>query len=282
MRLLRYGPAGEERPALLDDDDRLRDLGGHLADLAGPALDPEALAGLRRLDPADLPEVPGTPRIGPPVGGIGKIVAIGWNYADHAAETGAELPEEPLVFSKAVSALAGPHDPLRLPRGSRHTDHEVELAVVIGRRTQYVSEDAALDQVAGYAVLNDVSERHYQKNRGGQFVKGKSFDGFAPLGPWLVTADAVPDPQELSLWCDVNGERRQTGSTRDMIFPVRFLISYLSRFMTLLPGDVIATGTPPGVGWGRDPQVFLASGDVVTLGIDGLGSQRIPVLAWED
>jgi 2-keto-4-pentenoate hydratase/2-oxohepta-3-ene-1,7-dioic acid hydratase in catechol pathway len=280
MKLLRYGPPGAERPGLLDADGVIRDLSGQVPDIRAEVLSPEGLEALRRLDPASLPAVPGKPRLGPPVSGVGKMFGIGWNYPEHCAETGTPPPREPLVFSKAVTSLAGPADTLVLPKGSTHTDHEVELALVIGRRALYVEEKDALDHVAGYAVMNDVSEREYQKMRGGDFLKGKSFDGFGPMGPWLVTADEIPDPQALDLWLDVNGERRQTGNTANMAFGVAFLVSYLSRFLTLMPGDVVTTGTPPGVGWGRDPKVFLKHGDVVTLGVAGLGSQRIPVVAW--
>ncbi|MEO5337552.1 MAG: fumarylacetoacetate hydrolase family protein [Magnetospirillum sp. WYHS-4] len=280
MKLLRYGPPGGERPGLLAPDGSLRDLSAVVADVTPDVLAPERLAALAALDPATLPIVPGTPRLGPPLAGIGKILGIGWNYVEHCAETGTPPPKEPLVFAKATTALAGPHDILVLPRGSTHTDHEVELAVVIGRRALYVEEADALAHVAGYAVMNDISEREYQKKRGGEFLKGKSFDGFAPLGPWLVTRDEVADPQNLPLWLDVNGERRQDGNTSAMAFGVGFLVSYLSQFMTLMPGDVITTGTPPGVGWGRDPQVFLKPGDVMTLGVAGLGSQRIEVAGW--
>lgn len=280
MKLLRYGPPGGERPGLLDAAGRIRDLSGHVPDLRGEVLRPDRLRQLASLDPATLPLVDGAPRLGPPVAGIGKILGIGLNYRSHAEETGATPGSEPLVFSKAITALSGPNDPIVLPRGSQKTDWEVELAVIIGAPVRYVDEGSALDYVAGYAVINDVSERAFQKERGGQFVKGKSADSFAPLGPWLVTPDEVPDPQRLSLWLDVNGQRRQTGSTADMIFPVAMLISHLSQFMTLLPGDVIATGTPAGVGAGANPPTFLAPGDVVELGVEGLGRQRQEVVAY--
>lgn len=266
----------------MDDRGRIRDLSGEISDVDGATLAPERLAGLRRIDTDSLPPVEGSPRLGPPVAGVGKILAIGFNYAEHAAETGKPLPDEPLLFTKAVTALSGPNDPVVLPRGSRKGDWEVELAVVIGRRALYVEETDALDHVAGYGVINDVSEREYQLERGGQFVKGKSFDTFAPFGPWLVTKDEVPDPQDLKLWLDLNGERRQDGNTATMVFGVAFLVSYLSRFVTLMPGDVIATGTPPGVGLGCDPAVFLKPGDVMRLGIEGLGEQRQEVKAWKD
>ncbi len=282
MKLLRHGPPGAEKPGLVDDRGRIRDLSGEIPDVDGATLAPERLAALRRIDTDSLPPVEGSPRLGPPVAGVGKILAIGFNYAEHAAETGKPLPDEPLLFTKAVTALSGPNDPVVLPRGSRKGDWEVELAVVIGRRALYVEETDALDHVAGYAVINDVSEREYQLERGGQFVKGKSFDTFAPFGPWLVTKDEVPDPQDLKLWLDLNGERRQDGNTATMVFGVAFLVSYLSRFVTLMPGDVIATGTPPGVGLGCDPAVFLKPGDVMRLGIEGLGEQRQEVKAWKD
>ena len=282
MKLLRHGAPGAERPGLVDGRGRIRDLSGEIADIDGAALAPERLAALGRIDTESLPLVEGSPRLGPPVAGVGKILAIGFNYAEHAAETGKPLPDEPLLFTKAVTALSGPNDPVVLPRGSRKGDWEVELAVVIGRRALYVEETDALDHVAGYAVINDVSEREYQMERGGQFVKGKSFDTFAPLGPWLVTKDEVADPQDLKLWLDLNGERRQDGNTATMVFSVAFLVSYLSRFVTLMPGDVIATGTPPGVGLGCDPPVFLKPGDVMRLGIGGLGGQRQEVKAWKD
>ena len=282
MKLLRHGLPGAERPGLVDDRGRIRDLSGEIPDVDGAALAPERLAALGRIDTGSLPLVEGSPRLGPPVAGVGKILAIGFNYAEHAAETGKPLPDEPLLFTKAVTALSGPNDPVVLPRGSRKGDWEVELAVVIGRRALYVEETDALDHVAGYGVINDVSEREYQLERGGQFVKGKSFDTFAPFGPWLVTKDEVADPQDLKLWLDLNGERRQDGNTATMVFGVAFLVSYLSRFVTLMPGDVIATGTPPGVGLGCDPPVFLKPGDVMRLGIEGLGEQRQEVKAWKD
>ncbi len=282
MKLLRHGPPGAERPGLLDGRGRIRDLSGEIPDVDGTTLAPERLAALQGIDTGSLPLVEGPPRLGPPVAGVGKILAIGFNYAEHAAETGKPMPDEPLLFTKAVTALSGPNDPVVLPKGSRKGDWEVELAVVIGRRALYVEETDALDHVAGYAVINDVSEREYQMERGGQFVKGKSFDTFAPFGPWLVTRDEVPDPQDLKLWLDLNGERRQTGNTATMVFGVAFLVSYLSRFVTLMPGDVIATGTPPGVGLGCTPPVFLEPGDVMRLGIEGLGEQRQEVKAWKD
>lgn len=280
MKLLRYGPAGQERPGILDDHGRLRDLSGHIPDLAGEVLNPDRLRALTILDGGSLPLVEGSLRLGPPVAGIGKILGIGLNYRSHAEETGATPGAEPLVFSKAITALNGPNDSIMIPRGSVKTDWEVELAVVIGATALYVEERNALDYVAGYAVINDVSERSFQKERGGEFIKGKSADTFAPIGPWLVTKDEVSDPQALSLWLDVNGRRRQTGNTSDMIFSVAYLISHLSQFMTLLPGDIIATGTPAGVGAGCKPPEFLKPGDVVELGVERLGRQRQEVIAY--
>lgn len=280
MKLLRWGAAGEERPGTLDAQGRIRDLSNHIPDLRGECLDPERLRRLAAIDTTTLPLVEGSPRLGPPISGIGNILGIGLNYRSHAEETGATPGDEPLVFSKAVTALSGPNDAIVIPRNSTKTDWEVELAVIIGVRTRYVDENRAFDHVAGYAVINDVSERSFQKERGGQFVKGKSSDSFAPIGPWLVTRDEIPDPQRLNLWLDVNGRRRQTGNTADMIFPVAFLISHLSQFMTLMPGDVIATGTPSGVGAGCKPPEFLKPGDVIELGVEGLGRQRQEVVAW--
>jgi 2-keto-4-pentenoate hydratase/2-oxohepta-3-ene-1,7-dioic acid hydratase in catechol pathway len=244
-------------------------------------LDPDRLRQLASLDRQSLPPVEGSPRLGPPVAGIGKILGIGLNYRSHAEETGATPGSEPLVFAKAITALSGPNDPIVIPRDSVKTDWEVELAAVIGAKAQYVQQQHALDHVAGYAVINDVSERSFQKERGGEFIKGKSADSFAPIGPWLVTKDEIPDPQALTLWLDVNGRRRQSGNTSDMIFPVAFLVSHLSQFMTLLPGDVIATGTPAGVGAGCKPPEFLKPGDIVELGVEGLGRQRQEVIACE-
>jgi 2-keto-4-pentenoate hydratase/2-oxohepta-3-ene-1,7-dioic acid hydratase in catechol pathway len=282
MKLLRYGEAGGERPGLLDAGGTLRDLSGTLADIDPGVLDDAGLDWLRALDPSALPAVPGTPRLGPPVAGIGKIVAIGLNYSDHAAEVGAKAPPEPILFMKATTALAGPNDAVPVPPGSEKLDYEVELAVVIGQRAHRVSEATALDHVAGYTVMNDVSERTWQTERKGQWVKGKSHDGFAPMGPWLVTRDEVPDPQALALWCDVDGTRRQDGTTANMIFGVAALIAAVSEFMTLMPGDVIATGTPAGVGMGMDPKGFLNAGQTLDLGVEGLGTQRQRVLAYDD
>jgi len=282
VKLLRYGPRGHERPGLLDSDGHIRDLSGHIDDIAPEVLAPDRLRVLASLDPRSLPRVEGSVRLGPPVAGIGKIIAVGFNYAAHVQETGQKLPSEPLLFSKAITALSGPNDPVLLPRDSVKTDWEVELAVVIGRRALYAARANALDYVAGYSIMNDVSERTYQLEGTGQFIKGKSFDSFAPFGPWLVTKDEVPDPQRLKLWLDVNGRRRQDGTTADMIFGVAYLVSYISRFMTLMPGDVIATGTPPGVGLGHKPPIFLKPGDTLRLGIEGLGEQSQTVVAFDD
>jgi len=279
MKLVRFGAAGREKPGLIDGDNRLRDLSAEVADWTGEALSPQGLARIRALDPASLPLVEGTPRLGAPVGGAPKFVAIGLNYADHAAEAGMAIPAEPIVFLKATSSLSGPNDAVEKPRGSIKLDWEVELAVIIGTRAKYVSEADALKHVAGYAVCNDVSERHFQIERLGQWTKGKSHDTFGPLGPWLVTADEVKDPHKLAMWLDVNGERRQSGSSATMIFNVPQVVSYVSALMTLNPGDVITTGTPPGVGMGMKPPVYLNVGDVMTLGIEGLGEQRQQVVA---
>lgn len=274
MKLMRVGPLGQEKPALLDAAGQMRDLSAHVDDIAGAALSPEGLARLAALDPDSLPLIEGTPRIGACVGAVGKFLCIGLNYADHARETGKEPPEEPVVFAKATSAICGPDDDVEIPRGSEKTDWEVELGVVIGSRAKYVSEAEAMDHVAGYCLINDLSERAFQSERGGQWTKGKSHDTFGPIGPWLVTRDEIADVQSLSMWLDVDGVRRQTGTTATMIFGVAHLVSYLSQFMTLLPGDVISTGTPPGVGLGMKPPVYLRAGQVVTLGIEGLGTQR--------
>jgi 2,4-diketo-3-deoxy-L-fuconate hydrolase len=279
MKLLRYGEIGAERPGLLDRDGRLRDLSRQVADIAGPALSPAGLAALAAIDAETLPLVEGAPRIGPCVGAIGKFLCIGLNYSDHAAETGATVPPEPILFMKPTSAIAGPNDDLRLPRGSRKTDWEVELGIVIGSRAKYVSEAEAEAHIAGWCVINDVSEREYQMERHGTWDKGKGCDGFGPIGPWLVTRDDVPDPSSLNLWLEVNGRRYQDGSTATMVYKPAFLVSYLSNFMTLHPGDVIATGTPPGVGMGQKPPIFLKAGDVVELGVEGLGVQRQRVVA---
>jgi len=281
VRLLRYGPRGQERPGLLDQDGVLRDLASEIDDIGANELSPAGLERLRLIDHASLPAVDGKPRLGIPFTGTRKFIGIGLNFADHAAESNLPIPAEPVIFTKAVSCLQGPDDPILIPRGSKKTDWEVELGVVIGSRTSYVSEDAALSHVAGYVVVNDVSEREFQIERGGTWDKGKGCDTFGPVGPWLVTPDELPGTDALDMWLDVNGVRRQTGNTRSMIFKVAELVSYVSRFMTLEPGDIITTGTPPGVGMGLNPPIFLRGGDVITLGISGLGQQRQDVVAFE-
>jgi 2-keto-4-pentenoate hydratase/2-oxohepta-3-ene-1,7-dioic acid hydratase in catechol pathway len=273
VKLLRYGPMGQERPGLLDDQGVLRDLSAHIDDIDGTTLADDALARLRALDPETLPQVSGTPRLGAPVGNVGKFVCIGLNYSDHAKETGNPIPTEPIVFLKATSAINGPNDPIVIPRNSTKTDWEVELGVVIGREARYVSEADAMDHVAGYCTVQDVSERFFQLETGGNWTKGKSCDTFGPVGPWLVTRDEVPDPQNLSLWLDVDGHRYQNGTTQTMIFGVAFIIHYLSQIMSLQPGDLIATGTPPGVGMGLKPPKFLTAGQRLQLGVEGLGEQ---------
>ena len=274
MKLLRHGPKGQEKPGLVDAGGQVRDLSAHLDDIAGEALTPEGLARIAAIDPAALPLVaPGT-RIGACVGRVGKFIGIGLNYADHAAEAGMDIPSEPIVFSKFTSCIAGPNDVVEIPPGSAKTDWEVELGIVIGRGGRDISERDALSHVAGYCVVNDISEREWQAERGGSWDKGKGFDGFGPIGPWLVTRDEVPDPQRLAMWLEVDGTRRQDGTTATMIFGVRTLVAYLSRCMSLQPGDVIATGTPPGVGMGMKPPVYLAGGEVMRLGIEGLGVQE--------
>jgi 2-keto-4-pentenoate hydratase/2-oxohepta-3-ene-1,7-dioic acid hydratase in catechol pathway len=282
MKLVRYGLPGAEKPGLIDSQSTLRDLSGEIADIDGSALRPGTLAHLASLDPATLPKISGRPRLGSPIARVGKVVAIGLNYADHAAETGAKIPKEPIMFSKATSSIVGPDDTVVIPRGSQKTDWEVELAVAIGRPTRYVDEADALDHVAGYLICNDVSEREYQIERGGQWDKGKGCDTFCPLGPWLVTRDEIADPQKLDLWLEVSGTRVQTGNTRTMIFGVAHLVHYVSQFMSLQPGDIITTGTPPGVGMGMKPPRFLKSGDKMRLGIAGLGEQNQKVVAWQD
>ncbi|MDE0852549.1 fumarylacetoacetate hydrolase family protein [Yoonia sp.] len=275
MKLLRYGPVGQEKPGMLDGNGDLRDLSGVVDDIAGAVLSDDGMAKLRAIDPATLPKVEGNPRLGPCVGEIGKFCCIGLNYSDHAAETGAAIPAHPILFMKANSAIVGPHDDVVMPRGSTNTDWEVELGVVIGKTAKYVSKEDALDYVAGYCVVNDVSERHFQTNLSGTWTKGKSCDTFGPTGPWLVTRDEVADPQNLAMSLDVNGKRMQTGNTSTMIFTVAEIIEHLSGLFTLHPGDVISTGTPPGVGMGIKPTpIYLKSGDVMALTIEGLGSQR--------
>lgn len=286
MKLLRYGLPGQEKPGVLDDEGRVRDLSDVIADVAGAALLPESLARLRGLHMESLPLVAGTPqkdlRLGACVGSVGKFICIGLNYSDHAAESGMAVPPEPVVFNKWTSAIVGPDDQVKIPRGSVKTDWEVELGVVIGERARYVSEADAMNHVAGYCVVNDVSEREYQIERGGTWDKGKGCDTFGPVGPWLVTADEIAEPQALDMWLEVNGKRYQNGSTRTMVFGVAQLVSYVSRFMTLYPGDLISTGTPPGVGMGQKPApVYLKAGDEMRLGIAGLGEQRQRVHAWD-
>lgn len=274
MKLVRYGAPGAEKPGLIDDNGVLRDLSAQVADIGGAALAPAALEELRALDPASLPAVAGSPRLGPCVAGVGKFICIGLNFSDHAAEAGVPVPSEPIVFMKATSAIVGAYDDVLIPRGSEKTDWEVELGIVIGRTASYVDEAEALDHVAGYCVINDVSERAFQMERQGQWTKGKSCDTFGPIGPWLVTADEVGDPHDLAMWLKVNGETMQNGSTRTMIFGVPHLVSYLSQFMSLHPGDIISAGTPPGVGLGLKPPRYLKANDVVELGIEKLGVQR--------
>jgi ureidoglycolate lyase len=276
MKLLRYGPKGQEKPALLDADGQIRDLSAHVDDIAGDVLSDARLARLCALDPATLPLVTGEPRLGACVGRVGKMVCIGLNYADHAAESGMPIPAEPVVFNKWTSAIVGPNDDVEIPRGSKNTDWEVELGVVIGRHCKYVDEASALEYVAGYCIVNDVSERAWQLGReGGQWDKGKGFDTFGPTGPWLVTRDEIPDPQKLDLWLEVDGHRYQNGNTRTMIFSVAKLVAHLSQCMSLQPGDIISTGTPPGVGLGHKPEpVYLKVGQTMRLGIAGLGEQR--------
>ncbi|SFW20554.1 ureidoglycolate lyase [Pseudomonas sp. NFACC04-2] len=275
MKLLRYGEKGSEKPGLLDTDNQLRDLSGHVPDIAGQVLGADSLAALAALDPRSLPLVAGQPRIGACVGQVGKFICIGLNYADHAAESNMEVPKEPIIFNKWTSAICGPNDDIQIPRGSLKTDWEVELGVVIGKGGRYIDEANAMEHVAGYCVINDVSEREWQLERGGTWDKGKGFDTFGPLGPWLVTRDEIADPHTLDLWLEVDGHRYQNGNTRTLIFSVPQLIAYLSRCMSLQPGDVISTGTPPGVGLGIKPDpVFLRPGQTIRLGIEGLGEQR--------
>jgi 2-keto-4-pentenoate hydratase/2-oxohepta-3-ene-1,7-dioic acid hydratase in catechol pathway len=279
MKLLRYGEIGREKPGILDGQGKIRDLSGIVGDLAGAALGRESLARIKALDVSTLPPVDGTPRVGAPVGLVPKFLGIGLNYRDHAEETGMPIPEVPIVFAKASSCVSGPNDPVLAPNGFNRMDYEVELAVVIGTRARNVAEANALDYVAGYAICNDVSERSLQKNGPGEWIKAKSYDTFGPLGPFLVTTDEVPDPQMLDLALDLNGQRMQTGSTSTMIFGVARLVSYISQYMTLMPGDVITTGTPPGVGMARNPRVFLKPGDEIRATISGLGEQRFKVVA---
>jgi 2-keto-4-pentenoate hydratase/2-oxohepta-3-ene-1,7-dioic acid hydratase in catechol pathway len=275
MKLLRYGPVGQEKPGILDQDGKIRDLSAHVADINGAALDDATLNKLSAIDPKSLPLVEGNPRIGACVGNIGKFICIGLNYADHAAESNLPIPSEPVVFSKFTSAVVGPNDNVKIPRGSKKTDWEVELGIIIGKGGSYISKEDALSHVAGYAVVNDVSEREYQVERGGTWDKGKGCDTFGPLGPWLVTRDEVPNAQNLHMWLEVDGHRYQNGNTNTMIFDVPTIVSYLSNFMSLQPGDVISTGTPPGVGMGVKPEpVYLRAGQTIRLGIEGLGEQQ--------
>jgi 2,4-diketo-3-deoxy-L-fuconate hydrolase len=279
MKLVRYGRSGKEKPGLIDRAGKLRDLSEIVADIDADTLGQRALARLARLKPESLPAVRGTPRLGPCVAKVGNFIAVGLNYADHAAESGQAMPKEPVLFNKAPSCIVGPNDDIIIPKGSRKTDWEVELAIVIGTRASYVGEDEALRHVAGYCVCNDVSEREFQIERSGQLMKGKGCPTFGPLGPWLVTTDEIEDPQKLDMWLDVNGERMQSGSTATMVFGVKTLISYISQFMILEPGDVITTGTPSGVGMGKKPPHYLKPGDTVSLGIEGLGRQAQQVVA---
>lgn len=278
MKLLRYGPPGEEKPGLVGPNGEIRDLSDVVGNIADEVLSDEGLAKLANLDPASLPEVDGNPRFGPPVSGVQKFIGIGLNFTDHAKEAGLPIPDEPILFTKAVSSLSGPNDDVVYPPGAVKGDWEAELAFIIGKKAKQVAEADALSFVAGYAVCNDVSERGYQFDGTGDWCKGKSCDSWGPVGPWLVTRDEIPDPQNLKIWLDVNGERMQDGTTATMIFPVAHLVSYVSRFMTLYPGDIVTTGTPPGVGMGRKPQRWLKDGDVITLGVEGLGEQRQKVI----
>ncbi len=281
MKLVRYGNPGKEKPGLIDADGKLRDLSSIVKDIGPDQLSDAALAKIAKVKTDKLPLVKGSPRMGCPVAGVRKFIAIGLNYADHAAESGLPIPPEPIVFMKATSCIQGPNDPVMLPKGSKKSDWEVELGVVIGTEARYVSQKEALKFVAGYCTINDVSEREFQIERGGTWDKGKGCDTFGPIGPWLVTRDDVPNPQKLSMWLDLNGKRVQTGSTKTMIFSVAKIVSYVSQFMTLMPGDVITTGTPPGVGLGMKPPLYLKKGDVMTLGIEGLGEQRQEVVPFK-
>lgn len=281
MKLVRFGQPGKEKPGLIDAQGKIRDLSEHMPDVAGSALSKKSLAKLAKLKADKLPLVRGRPRLGPCVGKVGNFIAVGLNYADHAAETGAAIPSEPILFNKAPSCIVGPNDDVTIPRGSLKTDWEVELAIVIGERCSYVEEKDAMSVIAGFCVCNDVSERAYQTEGTGQWMKGKGCPTFGPLGPWLVTPDEIADVQKLGMWLDVNGKRMQNGSTATMIFGVTFLVSYISKFLMLEPGDVITTGTPPGVGMGMKPPVYLKPGDIVRLGIDGLGEQKQLFNAWQ-
>lgn len=280
MKLLRYGKSGHEKPGLLDNTGQIRDLSGVIGDITAKTLFAGDMEKVASIDPSSLPVVAGQPRIGTPIAGIGKFIAVGLNYSDHAIESGMAIPKEPILFTKAKSCIIGPNDPVVLPADATKGDWEVELGVVMGKVARYVSMDDALSYVGAYCLVNDVSERNFQLERGSQWDKGKGCDTFGPIGPWLVTPDEIPDPQALDMWLDVNGQRMQTGNTSTMIFGVAHLIAYISRFMTLMPGDVVTTGTPPGVGAGKKPPVFLKGGDVMTLGVRGLGEQRQEVRAF--
>jgi 2-keto-4-pentenoate hydratase/2-oxohepta-3-ene-1,7-dioic acid hydratase in catechol pathway len=280
MKLLRYGPPGHEKPGLLDRDGKIRDLSGMIGDIDGETLAPASLDRLRRTDPASLPLVAGAPRLGPCVGRVPKFIAIGLNYRQHAAETGAAIPKEPIIFMKAISSICGPDDDVVIPKGSQKTDWEVELGIVIGSLARYVAQADARRHIAGYCIVNDVSEREFQIERGGQWTKGKSADTFGPIGPWVVTADQVPDPGKLALWTEVNGKRVQNSNTGDLIFGIDEIVSYVSHFLTLMPGDVIATGTPSGVGLGMKPPQFLKPGDRMRLSVEGLGEQNQRAVAY--
>jgi len=281
MKLLRYGPKGQEKPGLMDATGTIRDLSGIVADITPDVLSPAGLAKIAAIDPASLPAVDGSPRYGVPINGVRKFIAVGLNFADHAAESNLPIPTEPVLFTKAISCLTGPNDPVMIPKDSVKTDWEVELGIVIGSRARYVSEENALDHVAGYVLINDVSERAFQIERGGTWDKGKGCDTFGPVGPWVVTSDEVGDPQNLSMWLEVNGHRYQNGNSKTMIFTCRQLVAYISQFITLEPGDLITTGTPPGVGLGQKPEPkYLKAGDVMRLGIEKLGEQRQDVVAW--
>ena len=282
MKLVRFGPPGQEKPGLIDSDNHIRDLSGVVPDITGSVLSADGLKKIRGVDPKSLPAAPSGTRLGPCVGRVGNFVAVGLNFADHAAETGSPIPAEPILFNKAPSCIVGPNDDVIIPKASEKTDWEVELAIVIGERASYVHANNALDYVAGYCVCNDVSEREFQLERSGQWMKGKGCPTFGPLGPWLVTKDEIPDVQKLAMWLDVNGQRMQSGSTKTMIFDCPQLVSYISHFMILEPGDVITTGTPPGVGLGMKPPRFLKPGDVVTLGIEGLGEQRQQIVDYHE
>lgn len=282
MKLVRFGAPGAEKPGLVDADGSIRDLSAHVNDIDGAALGPASLDKLRRIDPKTLPKAPAGVRLGPPVGRVGSFIAVGLNYEDHARETKSPIPSEPILFNKLPNCIVGPNDNVMIPRGSKKLDWEVEIAFVVGTRARYVEEKDALKHIAGYTICNDVSERHFQIERGGQWMKGKCFETAGPLGPWLVTPDEIEDVQNLDMWLDVNGKRMQTGNTRTMIFTIRYLLHYISQFMVLDPGDVVTTGTPPGVGLGMKPPTFLKAGDVMKLHIQGLGEQTQTVVPFRE